>query len=112
MTNSRPWQKVSARRTVGMEACKVNNEAGRSSEQQSTAAPHTDFAASMSYGVYLQLDKLLNAQHPRSDCHDEMLIIIIHQATELWMKLTLHEREAARRLIIADDLSPAFKHSA
>jgi tryptophan 2,3-dioxygenase len=66
----------------------------------------------MSYGDYLQLDTLLGAQQPLSDSHDEMLFIVIHQATELWMKLTLHELGAARRLIIADDLSPAFKHLA
>jgi tryptophan 2,3-dioxygenase len=66
----------------------------------------------MSYGDYLQLDTLLGAQQPRSDDHDEMLFIIIHQATELWMKLTLHELAAARRLVIADDLQPAFKHLA
>ena len=90
----------------------MENEAVRSSEKHPTAEAHTDFAGAMSYGDYLELDKLLSAQHPRSDCHDELLFIIIHQATELWMKLTLHELEAARRLIKADDLSPAFKHSA
>ena len=77
-----------------------------------TTAAHTDFAGAMSYGDYLQLDTLLAAQQPRSGDHDEMLFIIIHQATELWMKLTLHELAAARRLIVADDLQPAFKHLA
>jgi tryptophan 2,3-dioxygenase len=66
----------------------------------------------MSYGDYLKLDALLGAQQPLSDCHDELLFIVIHQATELWMKLTLHELGAARRLLIADDLQPAFKHLA
>ena len=78
----------------------------------SASEAHTDFAGAMSYGDYLQLDTLLRAQQPRSDSHDEMLFIIIHQATELWMKLTLHELDAARRLIMADDLAPAFKHLA
>jgi tryptophan 2,3-dioxygenase len=95
-----------------LEAIKVDNDAGSSAGEHTTAQPHTDFSGAMSYGDYLQLDTLLGAQRPLSDCHDEMLFIIIHQATELWMKLTLHELEAARRLIIADDLSPAFKHSA
>jgi tryptophan 2,3-dioxygenase len=90
----------------------VENEAPGATEANAAPKPHTNFAGSMSYGDYLQLDTLLGAQHPRSDCHDEMLFIIIHQATELWMKLTLHELEAARSLIIADDLSPAFKHLA
>jgi len=90
----------------------VENEAVRSSEKHPVADAHTEFAGAMSYGDYLQLDTLLGAQQPRSEWHDEMLFIVIHQATELWMKLTLHELEAARRLIKADDLSPAFKHSA
>jgi len=95
-----------------MEARKVRQEEGRSSEKHPVAEAHTEFAGSMSYGDYLQLDTLLGAQQPRSEWHDEMLFIVIHQATELWMKLTLHELEAARRLIIGDDLSPAFKHLA
>jgi tryptophan 2,3-dioxygenase len=70
---------------------------------------HADFRESMSYGDYLQLDKLLDAQHPLSSEHNELLFIIQHQATELWMKLALHELMAARNQIIADDLQPAFK---
>ena len=50
----------------------------------------------MTYGDYLGLDRILSAQAPQSDAHDEMLFIVIHQASELWMKLTLHELEAAR----------------
>ena len=84
----------------------------RGGRRDGTTGAHTDFSGAMSYGDYLQLDTLLGAQLPRSDCHDEMLFIVIHQATELWMKLTLHELEAARRLVIADDLQPAFKHLA
>jgi tryptophan 2,3-dioxygenase len=63
----------------------------------------------MSYGDYLQLDRLLSAQRPLSDAHDELLFIVIHQASELWLKLCLHELRAARQHIIADDLRPAFK---
>lgn len=63
----------------------------------------------LSYGGYLKLDAILNAQQPLSDQHDEMLFIIIHQASELWMKLSLHELQAAMDHIRADDLDPAFK---
>ena len=61
------------------------------------------------YGDYLHLDQLLDCQRPVSDEHDEVLFIIIHQATELWMKLALHELQAAMRQIRDDDLQPAFK---
>ena len=77
--------------------------------QQLAAEAHTDFARAMSYGDYLQLGTLLSAQQPRSDKPDELLFIIIHQATELWMKLVLHELTQARALVAADDLQPAFK---
>jgi tryptophan 2,3-dioxygenase len=70
---------------------------------------HTDLSADMSYGDYLSLDRLLGAQNPRSDNHNEMLFIIQHQTTELWLKLVLHELREARRRIAADDLSAAFK---
>ncbi len=63
----------------------------------------------LSYGDYLGLDQILGAQHPRSDQHDEMLFIIIHQASELWMKLSIHELIAARDRIAADDLPSALK---
>jgi tryptophan 2,3-dioxygenase len=63
----------------------------------------------MSYGDYLGLDTLLAAQRPRSDEHDELLFIIIHQASELWLKLSIHELSAARQHIRDDDLGPAFK---
>ncbi len=70
---------------------------------------HLDFSGEMSYGDYLALDQLLGAQRPRSDHHDEMLFIVQHQASELWMKLILHELAAARRQVQRDDLQPAFK---
>ncbi len=68
-----------------------------------------DFSQSMSYGDYLQLDAILNAQHPRSPDHNEMLFIVQHQTSELWMKLMLHELRAAVARVAADDLSTAFK---
>ena len=71
--------------------------------------PRLDFSREMSYGDYLHLDEVLNAQHPRSSTHDEMLFIIQHQTSELWMKLMLHELEAATRAVAADQLQRAFK---
>ena len=70
---------------------------------------HWDFRGSMSYGDYLGLDLLLNCQTPRTGQHDETLFIIMHQASELWIKLCLHEVAGAIRQIRADDLGPAFK---
>ncbi len=63
----------------------------------------------ISYSGYLQLDRILQAQQPLSSAHDEMLFIIQHQTSELWMKLAIHELNASCRLIAADDLQPAFK---
>jgi tryptophan 2,3-dioxygenase len=63
----------------------------------------------ISYSGYLQLDKILQAQQPLSAAHDEMLFVIQHQTSELWMKLAIHELSATCRLIAADDLQPAFK---
>jgi tryptophan 2,3-dioxygenase len=74
--------------------------------------PHTDFSQSMSYGDYLRLDQLLAQQQPISDSHDEMLFIIIHQASELWMKLIVHELKAACAALRRDALGEAFKMSA
>ncbi|NVD97171.1 tryptophan 2,3-dioxygenase [Massilia sp. BJB1822] len=68
-----------------------------------------DFSKSMSYGDYLALDKILSAQHPLSPNHNEMLFIVQHQTSELWMKLMLHEMHAVCAQIQQDDLSPAFK---
>lgn len=75
---------------------------------------HTNLGRDDDYTAYLQLDKLLDAQHPLSDPahHDEMLFIIQHQVTELWMKLIIHEIEAAIRFLQADQLSPAVKNMA
>ncbi len=68
-----------------------------------------DFSKSMSYGDYLQLDAILTAQKPLSPAHDEMLFIVQHQTSELWMKLMLHELRAAIGHIARDELPPAFK---
>ena len=68
-----------------------------------------DFSQSMSYGDYLQLDAILTAQKPLSPAHDEMLFIVQHQTSELWMKLMLHELRAAIGHIARDELPPAFK---
>ncbi|BAR61505.1 tryptophan 2,3-dioxygenase [Bradyrhizobium diazoefficiens] len=69
----------------------------------------TDFSRRMSYGDYLALDAILGAQHPLSEAHDEMLFIIQHQTTELWMRLAIHELSAARRAIARDEVQPAMK---
>jgi tryptophan 2,3-dioxygenase len=63
----------------------------------------------MSYSDYLHLDAVLNAQHPRSPDHNEMLFIVQHQTSELWMKLMLHELRAAIAALAADRMAPAFK---
>ncbi len=69
----------------------------------------TDFSQSMSYSDYLALGQILNAQHPRSPDHNEMLFIVQHQTSELWMKLMLHELYAAIDCVAQDDLGSAFK---
>ena len=63
----------------------------------------------LSYGSYLALDTLLDCQNPRGESHDEMMFIIIHQASELWLKLCIHEIGGAMREIARDDLRAAFK---
>ncbi|OJU07847.1 MAG: tryptophan 2,3-dioxygenase [Acidovorax sp. 65-7] len=92
--------------------------AGDNSNAASAALPESivheeraqlDFSQSMSYGDYLQLDAILTAQKPLSPAHDEMLFIVQHQTSELWMKLMLHELRAAIGHIARDELPPAFK---
>jgi tryptophan 2,3-dioxygenase len=85
-----------------------------SAATDSTNDPATDgaemlFEDRMSYGDYLGLDAILNAQHPRSTAHDEMLFIIQHQTSELWMRLALHELNAARVCIAQSRVREAFK---
>ena len=70
-----------------------------------------DFKVNLSYGRYLHLDEILSAQHPvsRPAHHDELLFILQHQTSELWLKLVLHELQAVLRRLAADDLRPALK---
>jgi tryptophan 2,3-dioxygenase len=72
----------------------------------------TDLRGEMTYASYLQLPTLLSAQQPVSDHHDEMLFIVQHQVTELWLKQLIHELRSAIALIAADDLPPALKRLA
>jgi tryptophan 2,3-dioxygenase len=68
-----------------------------------------DFSKDMSYSDYLHLDEILHAQHPLSPAHDEMLFIVQHQTSELWMKLLVHELGATVQCVASDDLGSAFK---
>jgi tryptophan 2,3-dioxygenase len=68
-----------------------------------------NFKDVMSYGDYLQLDDILDRQNPQSAAHDEMLFIIQHQTSELWMKLALHEMNAARDALRTNDIASMFK---
>lgn len=78
-------------------------------EKKVDSGIRTDFKKEMSYGDYLHLDSILSSQHRLSDHHDEMLFIIIHQTSELWMKLILHELKTAIECIQKDNLEPSFK---
>ncbi len=82
---------------------------GRTDAEGGWHRAQLDFSASMSYGDYLSLTAILDAQHPRSPDHNEMLFIIQHQTSELWMKLALFELHAALASIHRDALPPAFK---
>jgi len=68
-----------------------------------------EFKDAMSYGDYLHLAPVVSAQHPLSNAHDEMLFIIQHQTSELWMKLAIHELMSAREMMNAGNMPPAFK---
>ena len=98
--------------------CPFSQTSAPASEAPNAALPESivheehaqlDFSQSMSYGDYLQLDAILTAQKPLSPAHDEMLFIVQHQTSELWMKLMLHELRAAIGHIARDELPPAFK---
>ncbi len=84
------------------------------SQRQIEEGIQKDFSKAMSYGDYLCLDTLLSAQRPCSEPpqHDELLFIIQHQTSELWLKLMIHELRSARSLILEDQLSPALKRLA
>jgi tryptophan 2,3-dioxygenase len=87
---------------------------GNRSERAIEANVKQDFSFAMSYGDYLNLDQLLTAQHPRSEppLHDELLFIVQHQTSELWLKLMIHELRSARDLLAADDFALALKRLA
>jgi tryptophan 2,3-dioxygenase len=68
-----------------------------------------DLGTSRSYGEYLQLQALLSAQKPLSGEHDEMLFIIVHQVSELWIRLLLHELQFVQQCVLRDYLDPSFK---
>lgn len=74
-----------------------------------TEGAQMSFDGRMSYGDYLHLDALLTAQKPLSEAHDEMLFIVQHQTSELWMRLVVHELVAARETLAGTDMRPAFK---
>jgi tryptophan 2,3-dioxygenase len=94
-------------------ACPFNPEAqpapGSPEDVVKTEQAQLDFSTDMSYGDYLHLDQVLDAQHPLSPDHNEMLFIVQHQTSELWMKLMLHELQAAMLNLSLDRLSAAFK---
>ncbi|KGE78849.1 tryptophan 2,3-dioxygenase [Halomonas salina] len=85
-----------------------DNKTGRNAVNL-TSEKSVHWDQDMSYGQYLGLETLLSCQNPVSDEHDEMLFVIIHQVSELWLKQCLHEAHAAARHIAADRLRPAFK---
>jgi tryptophan 2,3-dioxygenase len=91
---------------VSAEGCPAS---AQGDEPQPGGEGAAEAAASMGYGDYLHLDQVLSAQHPLSPDHNEMLFIVQHQTSELWMKLMLHELRAAVLAVAADELAPAFK---
>nr|WP_217589749.1 tryptophan 2,3-dioxygenase [Lentibacillus saliphilus] len=76
---------------------------------QSETDIHTDFKDKMTYGDYLGLERLLSSQKPLSGHHDEMLFIVIHQVSELWLKLIIHEIQGAIEAIQKGELKASFK---
>ncbi|MGE4242705.1 tryptophan 2,3-dioxygenase [Ramlibacter sp.] len=99
-----------------MEAPRIRSPAGRDVNDANKPEyivrdekAQLDFSGDMSYGDYLQLDAILAAQKPLSPDHNEMLFIVQHQTSELWMKLMLHELRAAIAHVARDELAPAFK---
>jgi tryptophan 2,3-dioxygenase len=86
---------------------KRNDGSGR--VDLSDEAVHWELGSSLSYGEYLQLDKILGAQKPLTYEHDEMMFIIVHQSSELWMRLMLHELRGVLECVRRDDLDPSFK---
>lgn len=79
------------------------------SEKNTYQEAHTNFEGQLSYGDYLELTQLLSAQHPLTAAHDEVLFIVIHQVSELWMKLIIHELQTAMRLLEQGTIDPSLK---
>ncbi|HSV81847.1 MAG TPA: tryptophan 2,3-dioxygenase [Ramlibacter sp.] len=96
-------------------SCPFNHQASAENGRTATEkivqeeGAQLDFSGSMSYGDYLQLDQVLSAQKPMSPAHDELLFIVQHQTSELWMKLMLHELRAAITAVTEDRMPQAFK---
>ena len=90
------------------------SESGRIESREIEEGIERDFSRQMSYGDYLALDTLLSAQRPLSEPrqHDELLFIVQHQTSELWLKLMIHELRSARELVMQDSLAPALKRLA
>jgi tryptophan 2,3-dioxygenase len=87
----------------------TDGEGGAANVERQAEEIHTDFSAEPGYTEFLQLDKVLAAQRPIKGSHDELLFVVIHQTTELWIKLMIHEIQAAIERIRADQISPALK---
>ena len=108
--SSCPFSSASASTTASASASANAAEGGATGERiVHDEKAQLDFDGRMSYGDYLQLDAILNAQQPLSPDHNEMLFIVQHQTSELWMKLMLHELQAAIQNIAVDELPDAFK---
>ena len=90
----------------------MTEESSHSGYRPLEAGVTTDLAGRQTYSGYLQLDRLLSAQQPLSDHHDEMLFIVAHHVTELWLKLHVHELRSAIALLASDDLPQALKRLA
>ncbi len=92
----------------------ASSETSPSAQRALEEGIERDFRTNLSYGEYLDLGTLLSAQHPLSQPpqHDELLFIVQHQTSELWLKLLIHELRSARTLLAKDDLSPALKRLA
>ncbi len=90
---------------------KGQNESGTRNQRDLEDSINTDLAGKLDYSSYLDLERILGAQHPLSNPphHDEMLFIIQHQTSELWFKLVIHELRAAMAHMAADDPGPCLK---
>jgi tryptophan 2,3-dioxygenase len=104
--SDKPAKATSLEQTQPDSASKGQETSSQIAEEEGA---ELDFSTSMTYGDYLHLDEVLNAQHPLSPDHNEMLFIVQHQTSELWMKLMLHELRAAIAHLAKDELQPCFK---